>query len=266
MSSTLKEGSPVVMITGVSRGIGLHLVNQFLERKYVVVGTYRNMNKDLENLQSSSGQSLLLVQMEVSDDQSVKSAFESVKKAGVTKINILINNAGIIGTLHPKETMFNVTSDEMMAVFRTNCVAPLVISQIFLPLLQAASSASSVSKIIFISTMMSSIKNNTYGGSISYRTSKTALNMTCKTCAADYCQQYSKKEESKKSAKPLSVTDVTFNCVDPGWVQTDMGKQGGMTPPLTVEESGKALTETILKITVEENGKFLGLKGQSLEY
>lgn len=45
----------------------------------------------------------------------------------------------------------------------------------------------------------------------------------------------------------------------PGWVKTDMG---GNNASLTIDESTEAIIKTIIKIKIEDSGKFLSTNGE----
>ena len=51
---------------------------------------------------------------------------------------------------------------------------------------------------------------------------------------------------------------LRVNSVCPGWVQTDMG---GAAANLTVEESARMLTDTMLGLTPDQSGAFLDVDG-----
>lgn len=80
--------SPVVLVTGVSSGIGLAVANAFAAKGFEVFGTSRNPS----GTQPIPG--VELVQLDVTDAASVSAAVASViRRAG--RIDILVNNAGI---------------------------------------------------------------------------------------------------------------------------------------------------------------------------
>jgi len=51
--------------------------------------------------------------------------------------------------------------------------------------------------------------------------------------------------------------NITFIAIDPGWVDTDMGRSGGQQPPLTIETSTRGLAHMIDTVTHQQTGKML---------
>ena len=69
------------------------------------------------------------------------------KVLGDSGLNLLINNSGLLpqnrdlqvqelGQVQFREVLQAVTPEDMVAAFRTNCVAPLFLARAFLPLLK----------------------------------------------------------------------------------------------------------------------------------
>jgi NAD(P)-dependent dehydrogenase (short-subunit alcohol dehydrogenase family) len=84
----MTQRSPVVLITGVSSGIGRAVADVFAAKGFEVFGTSRNPQR------TEPVPGVELVQLDVADDASVAAAVSTVvQRAG--RIDILVNNAGV---------------------------------------------------------------------------------------------------------------------------------------------------------------------------
>lgn len=114
--------SKVVLVTGVSSGIGRVVAEQFARRGCEVFGTVRNLSK----AQPLAG--VTLIEMDVRNSDSVRDAIaDIISRAG--RIDVLINNAGINMLGAVEET--DIT--EAMALFETNFFGILRTTQAVLP-------------------------------------------------------------------------------------------------------------------------------------
>src|SRR3990167_4865618 len=78
-----------VVITGVSRGIGLATARKFIDEEWQVIGTYLNNSIPIK----SPG--LISIQMDQGSPESIQQTVNEIGKLN-TKIDALVNNAGII--------------------------------------------------------------------------------------------------------------------------------------------------------------------------
>ncbi|NXF00491.1 DHB2 dehydrogenase, partial [Menura novaehollandiae] len=150
---------------------------------------------------------------DVADPASIKAAAAKVgEHLGGSGLNLLINNAGI-SKLTSVDTE---TSEDMIEIYTTNTIGPLLLGRAFLPLLKKAAQGSpgsglscSKAAIVNMSSSAGSIEDVylwDFGQVVSYRCSKAALNMLSK------CQSLAYREHG-----------VLCVALHPGWVQTDMG-------------------------------------------
>lgn len=109
-----------VLITGCSSGFGLETARLFLEQGWNVVATMRTPRP--ETLPVSD--QLRILALEVTSAESIARA---VAEAG--PIDVLVNNAGF-GVLSPLEL---VTADTAHALFETNTLGTLAMTQAVLP-------------------------------------------------------------------------------------------------------------------------------------
>ncbi|MFG6441051.1 oxidoreductase [Roseateles sp. LKC17W] len=117
---------PVVLITGVSSGIGLATAKRFAARGCRVFGTVRNLQK------ATPVTGIELVAMDVRDEASVRAGVAQViARAG--RIDVLVNNAGfnLVGAV--EET----SAAEAAGLFDTNVLGVLRATQAVLPQMRA---------------------------------------------------------------------------------------------------------------------------------
>lgn len=239
-----------VFITGCNRGLGLEFVKQFLKLSPPpehIFATCRNVDgersKELKQL-ASENPNVCLVQLDVTDFERIKQVAQEVSdKLQGKGLNILLNNAGIIVR---EPSLDDVTVELMMDHFKTNTVAPLMITKALLPLLKKAATdpedkSHVKAAVLNMSSLVGSITNFKRGVRYPYRASKTALNAVNKSLSVDL--------------KPMGIIAVLL---DPGWVRTDMG---GDSAPLAVGESVSGMMEVIKSLDESKTGMWLDYKG-----
>lgn len=231
-SSLSAAQQETVLITGADRGLGLEFARQFQARGYHVIGTARKPGQ-ADALRKLGVQ---VEKLDVSNDASAKALAEKLKGQ---PIDILINNAGIIGSRSNSITDLNF--NKMVYTYQVNALGPMRVTQALYKNLMLGKGR----KIIDITSMMGSVAMNS-GGAYDYRASKAALNMLTNTLA---------KELGKDG----------FICVvlHPGWVQTDMG---GKYAPVTPKQSISGMIKVIDGLTRASNGKFYDYTGKELPW
>lgn len=221
-----------MLITGANRGLGLEFARQFSQRGYQVIGTARNP-AEAEELKA------LGVQVEALDVADTGSAKALAARLAGQAVDILINNAGIMG--QNARNLGELDVDKLQESFAVNSLGPLRVTQALLENLRKGQAK----KIINISTIMASISGNN-GGAYAYRSSKAALNMLGKSLAGE-----------------LGREGFIVVLIHPGWVRTDMG---GSAAPLSPEESIGAILSLIDRLKAEDNGRFLDYQGQTIAW
>ena len=154
-------------------------------------------------------------------------------------IDILINNAGIIGP--KRQSTLDMDFDGFAQTLAVNTLAPLAVAQAFLPQLKR----SAAPRILTISSQMGRMS---YAKSdrIAYRASKAAVNKVMQGLATDL--------------KPMAVAVAL---VHPGWVRTDMG---GATADIDPSESASGILTLAEGLTLEGTGQFYNWDGSIAEW
>jgi NAD(P)-dependent dehydrogenase (short-subunit alcohol dehydrogenase family) len=184
--------SPTNLTTqGANRGIGYETAKNLLlhSAKYHVLLGCRSLSRGASaasDIQSTPGLlgTVTVLQVDVTSDESIKSAFESIKTT-YGHLDILVLNAGIFGlppgTIEPSSLRSNFTT-----ILSTNVVSALVLTETFLPLLTNSRTLSPphTPRLIFVSSSVGSLSQAAdpeskyhHPGASEYRASKAALNM-----------------------------------------------------------------------------------------
>jgi len=188
-------------------------------------------------LKSRYTENLHLFKLDVTKENMIG---EIAKKIPVERIDILINNAGVLDRTN---SFGSLNFEEILQVINTNTLGPLKVTQALLPFLFRSSKP----RIVNVSSIMGSISDTYNGGSsYGYKISKAALNMVTRMLAGD-----------------LRGYGIIVVSVHPGWVRTDMGGPGA---PVTPEESVRGLIKVIENLKIEDSGSFIEYTGNKLNW
>lgn len=202
------------LITGISGDIGLAVARRFLTGGASVLGSYRNENDALRNLQTETeqkdrGDTLQLFRMNTDDRESIAGEIRRQIRA-FGGIDILVNCIGIT----KPEPLFSADASAWEKLVETNLFSAMRITQaVIVPLISRRKGA-----IIHISSIFGSVGGI---GQTSYCASKGALDAMTRSAALE-----------------LAGKGIRVNAVAPGFVET------GMTAGFT-EEFRKECIESI---------------------
>jgi len=239
-----------ILITGSNRGIGLELVERYLQHNDTFIfATCRRPSEAtaLNNLASQYPERLKIIQLDVTDQQSIDEAVEQVKDEA-DGLEMLVNNAGILpggvaGYEKNSATLGYLEAEAIESIFRVNTVAPMMIAQAFSDLLRKGSNA----RLINLSSDAGSIALTTYSAyHYSYKASKAALNMITRCLATDF-----------------RANGVIVISIHPGWIQTDMG---GPYATLTPAETIPTMMQVIDGLTMADSGAFFNWDGKPVPW
>jgi NAD(P)-dependent dehydrogenase (short-subunit alcohol dehydrogenase family) len=200
------------LITGANKSIGFETARQLLQQGYYIYLGSRNLDNGIEAVEKLKAEGLTnleAIQIDVSNDESVKAArVEIGKKTEV--LDVLLNNAGISGGM-------NQTTNTNLAVFKqvfdTNLFGVISVTQAFMDLLQKSDRP----RIVNVTSGLGSLtlhndptwKYYNVKAAV-YNSSKAALNMYTITLAYE-----------------LRDTAFKVNAVDPGFTATDFNQHSG---------------------------------------
>ncbi len=236
-----------VVITGADRGLGLAIVRQLLEDGWAVfAGHHSAINENLEALKASYPLRFYTCQVEIGEDASVK-AFEKMIKNEFTHVDMLINNAGILGEF--EETIEGtIDTEDILHTFNVNALGALRVSNALIDLVLEGD----LKVIVNISSEAGSIGENKRDAWFGYCMSKAALNMS-----GSIIHQTLRK----KGGRVIQL--------HPGYVKTYMHGHYNEEATLTAEESAtmvlKVIQEQLLG-KVEDQPDYVTYKGESLPW
>ena len=176
--------SPIALVTGGNRGIGLAIASALSTDGFDVVVTYRSGGAPV---------GFKSVQMDVTSEESVDSAFASIEEQwGVPEI--IVANAGIT-----KDTLvLRMSEEDFTSVIDTNLTGAFRVAKRatkgLLKLKQG--------RLIFIGSVVGGVGA---AGQVNYSTSKAGL-----------------VGMARSFARELGSRSITANVIAPGFVETDM--------------------------------------------
>ncbi|MFD6893404.1 SDR family NAD(P)-dependent oxidoreductase [Rhodococcus sp. NPDC060086] len=213
-----------VLVTGATGGLGAETCRRLAASGHTVWMGVRDVgagHKVAEKIGADIPDAdVRVVELDVTSDDSVTAAYQAVSDSG-TGLDVLVNNAGIAGTLAaPADTV----PTDFLPVFGVNLLGPVRVTHTFLPLL----TMSSAPRLVMVSSGMGSfavttdpmrIESTLHG--LVYPSSKAALNMVT--------TMYAK-----------ALPNVRVVAADPGYTATALN---GFSGTQSVEEGTDAIVE-----------------------
>jgi len=195
-------------VTGGNRGIGFQICRDLAKEGFEVILTARGIEKGFEATEKlkDEGLDLKFRQLDIINSDSIEEFHQYITDE-FGKLDVLINNAAILP--EPKSNALSAELQEIRETIETNVYGTIVLCQKIIPLMIK----NNYGRIVNLSSGVAQLKDMG-GGYFAYRVSKTALNAVTKIFAAE-----------------TSAYDIQINCVDPGWVKTDMGGPGASSTP-----------------------------------
>ncbi|KAF8182633.1 hypothetical protein BJ912DRAFT_977346 [Pholiota molesta] len=239
---------PSWLITGANRGIGYSTVENLVkDESNFVIATARNA------LAAKHPEHLKLVELDISSQESVDKAVETVTPLLPNGLDYLVNNAG--KNPQPTTSFEELDLDDFADEITFSTVAPLRVSRAFLPLIKK----SELKRIIFISSVLASshITFLMAGQFNAYSVAKAALNML-----------------AHKWAATLKYDGVTTAAIHPGWSQTALGegindwmaKYAPDVPHFSPEAAAANVVKISQALTLEKTGAFWHFDGTNLPW
>lgn len=221
--------SPLVVVTGASRGVGAATVHALVRVHGVHVVA---VARDGERMASALAG--LPCELVVADVAAAEGRARVVDAVGVRPVRALVNNAGTL----VRRDFGSWTIDDLELAARVNAHAPLLLVQDLLPALVAAAPA----HVVNIGSMGGFQGASKFPGLVGYSASKAAL-----ACITECL------------AEELKAVDVRCNCLCLGAVDTEMVRKAfpGYQAPVTAEAMGAYVAQFACDGHKLLNGKVL---------
>jgi NAD(P)-dependent dehydrogenase (short-subunit alcohol dehydrogenase family) len=220
------------LVVGASRGLGLGLVETFLQRGWQVTATQRSASPGLAALRSDA---LTVETADIDDDHAVTGLHDRLAGQSFDLIFVV---AGVATQAH--EPLHLVPREVAAQVYLTNAVSPVRFAETFLDRLAPNG------LVAFMSSILGSVALNESGGWETYRASKAALNTLVRSF------------EIRHREAGFGVL-----LLHPGWVRTEMG---GADADIDVATSVTGMVDVIEGRFGRTGTAYLDYTGKTLDW
>lgn len=203
--------SKIALVTGASRGIGASIAKRLARDGMTVVVNYSNRVEEADAVVAdivAAGGRALAMKADVSSAQSVREMFDAVE-AQLGKLDVLVNNAGIMPAVKPLAEHNDDTFDRVFAINLKGS---------FNTMREAATRLNDGGRIVNFSTSVTGLG---FPGYAVYAATKSAI-----------------ETMTNILAKEMRGRDITVNAVAPGPTATDLFLTG--KSPETIDRLAKA--------------------------
>jgi len=224
------------LIIGASRGLGLAMAEDYLDRGWHVIGTVRGQARTgLHALATRSDGRLEIETVDVTEPDQVAALRQ---RLGGRRIDLLFVNAGIATNI--EQAIGAVPTEDFIRLMVTNALSPMRALETLESLVPPSGA------IGVMSSGLGSIAENDSGSWAAYAASKAALNMLMRGFAA------------RRAPDPRAMVVMA-----PGWVRTEMGGDGA---DLSIEESIPRVVDTLQAASGKSGLRFLDYTGRTVRW
>jgi 3-oxoacyl-[acyl-carrier protein] reductase len=207
-----------VLITGVSKGLGLKTTQLFLLKGWNVYGLSRSMTLELNELVKAYPNQLRWLQYELKEGVDIRKDLFKNWIGFDVPIHGFINNAAIAYD----DIITNLNEEHLVKMFHTNVFAPMMLT-----------------KFVLRHLLLHSIKGSiVHLSSISVHTGYKGLSMYASTKGA-------LEAFSKNTAREWGEKGIRSNCLVAGFMETEMSST------LSADQKNRIYLRTSMKTPVE---------------
>lgn len=203
-----------ILVTGVSRGVGLEICRRLLERGDTVYGISRSHSVPVQELQSRFPDLLYFLRFDLAAVDMLKQRVFREFVSNRVVLHGLVNNAAVAYD----DIITNLNEERLRQMFETNVFAPMMLTKYAIRNMLLHKTKGSIVHISSISA------HTGYKGLAMYASGKGAI-----------------EAFSKNTAREWGVLGIRSNVVVPGFMETDMSAS------LTTEQKEKIYKRTSLK-------------------
>ncbi|APF20160.1 short-chain dehydrogenase/reductase SDR [Caldithrix abyssi DSM 13497] len=184
-----------ILVTGISRGLGLEIAKLLLENDYIIWGVSRNITIELQNLMVEYPERLKYFEFDLIETKKVKNGIFNKFLRLDTPIYGFVNNAAIAYD----DIVTNLNQDNLENMYRINVFSPMIMT-----------------KYVIRNMLLHNIKGSiVHVSSISVHTGYKGLAMYASTKGA-------LEAFSKNLAREWGKKGIRSNCVVAGFMETEM--------------------------------------------
>lgn len=203
-----------ILITGVSRGLGLITAKKMLKNGFNVIGINRKTSKELNQLLRDYSESFIFIEFDFSEiDKIKKEVFLPILKEDKQIIGFINNAASAYDDI-----ITNTNNARLTNMFNINVLSPIMLTKYIIRNMLLNRNAGSIVHISSISV------HTGYKGLAMYAASKGAL-----------------EAFSKNTAREWGIKKIRSNCVVAGFMETEMSSS------LNIEQKNRIYNRTSLK-------------------
>ncbi len=184
-----------ILITGVSKGLGLKTAETLLKNAYTVYGISRSKTKELEELLLQYPDNFKWLKYDLSESEKIRQVIFKDWIGLKTPIHGLVNNAA---TAYD-DIITNLNMDALEEMYRVNVFAPMMLTKFAIRQMLLHNSKGSIVHISSISV------HTGYKGLSMYASTKGAL-----------------EAFSKNTAREWGEIGIRSNCLVAGFMETEM--------------------------------------------
>ena len=236
-SAISRDAAGAILLIGASRGLGLAMAAEFLNKGWNVVGTVQESPRtELHDLADGHPGRVEIEPLDVTEPDQITTLHDRLSGRS---FDVLFHNAGTANA-NAHEPVGEVSAEAFVRVMVTNALGPMRVIEALQDLVPADG------LIGVMSSGQGSISNNEKGGAEVYRGSKAALNQFMRCYAA------------RHAGEPRALVLMA-----PGWIRTALG---GPDAPFGVEEAIPNVVDVLLSQQGKPGLRYLDREGHPVPW